>query len=125
MLRSFNNAKPVFAMSGKENNIAYRTFDLPHGYLKEDREAMLGWFDMHLKGIGTGAPEKESPFDLLTEKELMVFPVGERDPKVLTTVEYTKRRGNELRTIYLSTKTFNNDKKKQELREYLKDKRKI
>lgn len=59
MLRSYNNAKPVFKMLGVENNINYEVFDLSHGYMAEDREAMLGWFDLHLKGIGTGALKKK------------------------------------------------------------------
>lgn len=120
MMRSFNNARPVFTMIGKEDNIACGIFDLPHGYLKEDREAMLGWFEMHLKGIGTGAPKKESPFDLLTEKELMVFPAGKRDVRVLTTVEYSRIRGNELRTGYLNKKVFNTDIKRKELCDILR-----
>lgn len=120
MLRSYNNARPVFKMIGAENNITCQLFDLPHGYLKEDREAMLGWFEMHLKGTGTGAPKSEAPFNLLTEKELMVFPVGKRDPRVLTTVEYAKKRGNELRNIFLNTKVFNTDQKRKELCEILR-----
>ena len=58
MLRSYNNAKPVFKMLGAENNIAYDTFDLTHGYWPEDRETMLGWFNLHLKGIGTRSSGK-------------------------------------------------------------------
>ena len=49
MLRSYKNAKPVFKMLGVENNIAYDTFNLTHGYWPEDREVMLGWFNLHLK----------------------------------------------------------------------------
>ena len=120
MMRSFNNARPVFTMLGEEENISCRLFDLPHGYLKEDREAMLGWFEMHLKGTGTGASKKEAPFNLLTEKELMVFPIGKRDPRVLTTVEYSKRRGSELRTVFLNTKAFNTENKKMELRDIIR-----
>ena len=52
MLRSYKNAKPVFKMLGAENNIAYDTFNLTHGYWPEDREAMLGWFNLHLKRNG-------------------------------------------------------------------------
>ena len=74
MVRSYNNAKPVFKMLGVENNITYQLFDLPHGYMAEDREALLGWFDLHLKGIGTGVPKKEIPFMQLPEERLMVFP---------------------------------------------------
>lgn len=120
MLRSFNNAMPVFAMQGKAKNIAYRTFDLQHGFLKEDREAMLGWFDMHLRGKGDGSSKKEKEFRLLTEKELMVFPAGKRDPRVMSTIEYSAKKGNELRTAYLNTKTFNTGQKKKELKDILR-----
>lgn len=58
MMRSYENAKPIFKLYEVENNISYQLFDLTHGYLAEDRQAMLGWFDLHLKGIGTGVPKK-------------------------------------------------------------------
>ena len=103
MLRSFRNAKPVFEMMGAGKNIDYRVFDLPHGFLTDDREAMLGWLDLHLKNTGTGAPRKELPFVLLTEDELMVYPRGKRDPDVMTTAEYCKKIGNELRSDFLRT----------------------
>ena len=62
MIRSYHNAKPVFDFYGAEKNISFQIFDLTHGYFPEDREAMLGWFDLHLKGIGDGSPrEKETP----------------------------------------------------------------
>jgi len=120
MLRSYNNAKPVFKMFGAENNISYRLFDLTHGYWAEDREAMLGWFDLHLKGTGIGAPKKEIPFEQLPEEKLMVFPVGKRDANVVSTDEYCRRRGNELRTVFLSAKSFNIDQKKKELKDILR-----
>lgn len=120
MLRSYHNAKPVFKMLGKENNISYREYDLPHGFLPEDREAMLGWFDLHLKNRGTGEAKKEIPFELLTEEELMVYPEGERDPDIITTVEYCKMKGLDLRKKYLNSKSFDIDQKKKELLEILR-----
>ena len=120
MVRSYNNARPVFKMYGAENNITYQVFDLPHGYMAEDREALLGWFDLHLKGIGTGDPKKEIPFETLPEEDLMVFSEGKRDDIILSTVEYCKRRGNELRTVLLNTKSFNAELKKNELRDILR-----
>jgi hypothetical protein len=116
MLRSYNNAKKIFKLRGEEDNISYRIFDYPHyGYPEEGRWTMLGWFDFHLKGIGTGAPKKEIPFNQLTEEKLMVFPKGQRDANVLSTAEYCRRRGNELRTVFINTQSFNTDKKKKEL----------
>ena len=102
MLRSYNNAKPVFEMLGAGNNIAYQTFDLTHGYWPEDRETMLGWFNLHLKEIGDGAPVKEIPFKTLPIEQLMVYAKGKRDPQVITTEAYCKQKGNELRTCFFT-----------------------
>jgi hypothetical protein len=115
MMRTYTNAKQVFDMMGKKDNISYRVFDLTHGYMPEDREAMLGWFDFHLKGTGNGQPKKEALFEQVDEEKLMVFSKGQRDPKVITTEEYCRKRGDEIRTSYLNTKSFNIDRKKKEL----------
>ncbi|HRE52763.1 MAG TPA: acetylxylan esterase [Flavitalea sp.] len=120
MLRSYNNALPVFRMLGVEKNIDYKLFDLPHGYVAEDREAMLGWFDLHLKGVGDGSPKKEAPFEILHEGELMIFPVGKRDPRVITTEIYCKRRGQELREAMLNAKAVNAAQKRKSLLEALR-----
>ena len=113
MIRTYTNAKPVFKMYGAENNIKYQLFDLQHGYLAEDREAMLGWFDLHLKKIGSGSSKKEIPFEVLPEEKLMVFPVGKRDANVVGTAEYCKQRGTELRTAFLNTNSFDADLKRK------------
>jgi Acetyl xylan esterase (AXE1) len=120
MLRTYRNARPVFKMKGNENNIAYRLFDLPHGYMAEDRSAMLGWFDLHLKGKGTGEPKKEIPFEQLPERKLLVYPDGERDPDIVTTEEYCRIRGKELRSNYLNTGSFDVELKRRELRAILR-----
>lgn len=120
MLRSDNNARSVFKMQGVENNISYKVFDLTHGYMAEDREAMLGWFDLHLKGTGTGTPKKEVQYEQLPEEKLMVFPRGQRDANVISTDEYCRRRGNELRTIFLQSKYFNGELKRNELKDILR-----
>jgi hypothetical protein len=115
MMRTYANARKVFDLTGRSDHIAYRTFDLTHGYMKEDREAMLGWFDYHLKGFGNGQPREELPFKQLAEEKLMVFPKGKRDESVMTTDVYCIKRGNELRAGYLSTKTFDLQEKRKEL----------
>jgi hypothetical protein len=115
MLRTYNNALKVFKMMGKEENISYRIFDLTHGYMAQDREAMLGWFDLQLKGTGDGQPKKEIPFEQLPEEKLMVFSKGHRDANVISTDEYCRERGNVLRSDFLSSKSFDEEKKKHEL----------
>ncbi|MEP6594406.1 MAG: hypothetical protein ABJA71_00605, partial [Ginsengibacter sp.] len=86
----------------------------------EDREAMLGWFNLHLKGMGAGTPVKEIPFNILPNEQLMVYPKGKRDAEVLSTAEFCKQRGNELRTLFLHTKSFNAKVKRNELKNILK-----
>ena len=125
MLRSYNNARQAFITAGKESSISYRVFDLTHGYWTEDREAMLGWFDLQLKGKGDGTPRKELPFEQLPEEQCLVFPVGERDANVVTTDDYCRTRGNELRSIYLSTESFNTVSKQQELKAILRIDKKL
>ena len=107
-------------MLGAENNISYQLFDKTHGYWPEDREAMLGWFNLHLKGIGNGMAVKEIPFKTLPDQQLMVYAKGQRDPKVETIAEYCKRKGKELRNNLLSAKTINTELRKKELRSILR-----
>jgi len=120
MLRSYNEAKPVFELLGAGNNIAYQTFDLTHGYWPEDRETMLGWFNLYLKGIGNGNPVKEISFNTLPIEQLMVYAKGKRDAHVVTTEEYCKQRGSELRTVFLHTNSFDTTAKRNELRKILR-----
>jgi hypothetical protein len=120
MQRSYTNAKPIFNLYGVPNNIGYQLFDLPHGYWAEDREAMLGWLDLHLKGVGSGEPKKEVEFSILPKEQLMTFMDGERDANVESTETFCKRVGNELRTSFLNTKIFNVENKRNELRNVLR-----
>jgi len=119
MIRSFKNARPIFEMYGAGNKISYQVFDLTHGYFPEDRQAMLGWFDLHLKGIGNGTPGKEIPFELLPKERLMVFPKGERDTQVVGTESYCKLKGKELKDDFLGSMVFDVERKRDGLREIL------
>jgi cephalosporin-C deacetylase-like acetyl esterase len=120
MLRSYKNASPVFKMLGVEKNISYQLFDRPHGYWPEDRSALLGWFNLHLKGIGDGTPAKESPFKILLDTQLMVYSKGKRDSKVASIAEYCERKGIELRNNLLSARAINAESKKKELKSILR-----
>ena len=120
MLRSVNNARPAFEMLGVKDNIGFRIFDLEHDYAKEDREAMLGWFDLHLKGIGNGDAVREGQYKTLPYEQIMAYPTGKRDPKVNTMEEFLRQSGGELRKSYLGTKSFDLNQKKNELRSILR-----
>ncbi len=125
MLRTYENASRVFNLTGKSKDISYRTFDLPHGYMKEDREAMIGWFDLHLRGTGDGSPRKEAPFTQLPEDKLLVFKAGERDSGIMTTEKYCRREGEGLRNKYLAVKSFNTIQKETELKSILRIDKKL
>jgi hypothetical protein len=120
MLRSYSNAKKAFIAEGVGNNISFRIFDLPHGYMTEDREAMLGWFNLHLKNEGNGEPVKEKPFTQLPEEKLMVFTKGQRDKNVVTTDQYCIKRGSELKERFMNSGTINAENKKSELKKILR-----
>nr|MBI1232352.1 prolyl oligopeptidase family serine peptidase [Cytophagales bacterium] len=119
MRRSFHNVQPVFKLHGVEKNVAYAVFDLTHGYWKEDREAMLGWFDLHLKGVGTGESRAEKPFNLLPMEDLLVFPIGKRSPLILPIEEYSRRQGSLLRKQFLDKKSFSIESLRKDLKEVL------
>ncbi len=104
MLRSYTEARKVFQSYSADEKLAYQIFNLPHGYWPEIREAMLGWFDLHLKGVGHGSPRTEKPFSCLPEKELMVFEKGKRDEKVISIAGYCRKKGGELRKKLLNRK---------------------
>jgi hypothetical protein len=120
MLRSYNNAMPVFQLYNAEENFKHLIFDGPHSYPPETREAMLDLFNIHLKGTDKGSPGLISRNDRLDEEKIINFPAGDRHKSVITTAEYCKIRGNELRNSYLSHKSFKVSEKKKKLREVLK-----
>ncbi|MGV3687111.1 MAG: dienelactone hydrolase family protein [Daejeonella sp.] len=115
MLRSYENAKDVFAMLGAGHKISNRVFDLTHGYHTEDRKAMLGWFDLQLKGTGTGEAKEEQAFELIPEEKLMTFTKGQRDHGVMTTAAYCRLRGADLRSAYIGKDAFDAGLKRNEL----------
>ena len=80
MLRTYNNALPIFKMLNSEKNLSYAVLDTTHGYWPKNREIMLGWFNLHLKGIGNGDPKKGIPFETLPMEKLMVFQKGQKMP---------------------------------------------
>ena len=111
MIRSYTNAKPVFDLYHESDHIQYQLFNTPHGYWPEIRQAMLGWFDLQLKGEGDGGFKEEKPFTLLPADELMVFPKGKRDPLVVSTAVYCRRKGEKLTEALYQQEHINKEQK--------------
>ena len=106
MLRSYRSARRVFQTLGADDALAYQVFDAPHGYWPEMQEAMLGWFDRHLKNSGAGAPRPFIRGATLPERELMVFPPGKRDRRVQGIEAYCVARGKELCAAFQARRRF-------------------
>lgn len=120
MLRSYQGAQIIYDYYNAKDKITYEVFDTPHGYFPVMRESLLGWFDLHLKNKGDGKPKKEKPFDVLPEKDLMVFEEGERPSEVVTTADFCYNQGLKLKEEILTTKRINVEDKKNGLRKILK-----
>ena len=91
--RSTDEAKRIFRAYGVPQNIRQVTLEEPHAFSPQGMRAMLGWFDLHLKGIGDGEPVKELPeFSTLTREEMMVFEKGKRPAKVASLPAYVAQK---------------------------------
>jgi hypothetical protein len=119
MLRSYKEARKVFQAYGADTKLSYQVYNSPHGYWPEVRETMLGWFDLHLKGIGTGAPRMEVPFETLPEEKLMVFDKEQRPEEVISIAEYCRWRGEELKAE-TEVARIDKESKKSGLRDILR-----
>jgi len=119
MFRSYHPLSNVYENLGVKDKLSYQIFDTGHGYWPEMREAMLGWFDLQLKGKGQGFAKREAEFKFLSIESLATYPKGEREIEVLTTVGYNHKRGKELRSLMLNDRYFDKKAKKDELEKLL------
>lgn len=116
MLRSYAGAERVYDWMNASDKLSYQLFNTGHGYWPEMQEAMLGWFELHLKGKGTGAPKKAVPVTLLPPEKLMTFAVGKRrDTLVAGTAAYCRQQG-----ILLRSRMKMDDGKKGSLKKLLR-----
>ncbi len=120
MLKSFNNAMPVFQLYNAGHKFSNLIFDGPHSYPPETREAMLDLFNQYLKGNPGALIAGISRDVSLPEEKLMNFPAGQRDKSVISTAEYCRKKGGELRAALMNTKSFDKEQKIRELRDILR-----
>jgi hypothetical protein len=120
MLRSYAESRKIFQLYKADDKLSYQIFNLPHGFWPEIREAMLGWFDLHLKGIGNGCPRAEIPFESLPEEELMVFKKGKRPVGVCSIADYCSNKDSELNEKFNSSGEIDTESGREELRKILR-----
>ncbi|MET3880774.1 acetylxylan esterase [Chitinophaga sp. OAE865] len=119
MLRSYKQAALVYEALHASDKLSYQLFNTVHGYWPEIRETMIGWMDLQLKHIGTGAPKKEPVFSLLPPAQLLTFPNGGRDSSVTTTASWCSREGQLLHERLLNEK-IDGEAKRKALRQLLR-----
>lgn len=73
--------KELWALYGAANKVSSKVFDGPHDYNKLMREAAVGFFDLHLRGVGDGSP--------VPEPAIVPEPAG--SPELACFVEAPKR----------------------------------
>ena len=95
--RSCTEAQKVFTALGVPEKLSARGFNGPHSYPADLQGAMIGFFDLYLKGKGHGLPVLPPEAEILAHESVMLYPKGKRDPLVCSIPEYLARRGNELR----------------------------
>lgn len=94
--RTIDEAKRIFRAYGVPENLRLTVLEEPHAFSPNAQRAMLGWFECHLKGKGSGEPVEQLPdYTTLPEEELMVYPKGKRPESVVSLPAYLERREKE------------------------------
>ena len=92
MLNTFNEARKVFQAYGADDNLANQVFAGGHGYWPENLESAIGFFDLHLKGIGHGNARKVPDYIPLPEEDLMVYEAGKKPEKLKSLRQWTSSK---------------------------------
>ncbi len=110
--RTVDEAKRVYRAYGVPEKIRQVVMEEPHAFSPDVQRAMLGWFECHLKGIGTGEPVVELPkYDTLPEEDLMVYAIGSRPADVVSLPEYSAK----LESYWKEHAVFSREKLRQVL----------
>ncbi len=120
MLRSYNAAKQIYSKLGVPENIAHRIFNHGHTYNRPTREAMLGWFALHLKGTGVGNDITEPCVSYFDREKLMMFSKGKRPAEVIPIATYVRKKGAELLAGHRKQSAVCRKQKTAELKKVLK-----
>ena len=89
MLNTFNEARKVFQAYDVDGNLANNVFAGGHCFWPEITETMVGFFDLHLKGIGHGNARKTFDYIPLPEEDLMVYEAGKKPEKLKSMRKWT------------------------------------
>ncbi|MBR2344641.1 MAG: acetylxylan esterase [Lentisphaeria bacterium] len=121
MLKTYHLVEEAYWKLNAKENLRYTISNRVHGMMDEQREALLGWFDLHLKGIGHGNPRREPENELGSLSELSVFAKPEDRPaEVRPTDVHCRIVGDELHRKMIETPNFDPAVKQRELAKVLR-----
>ena len=121
MLKTYHQVEKLYWKLGAPERIAYTIADRVHGMQDRMRDAVLGWFACYLKGEGAGYPIQAPPQEMLPNEQLTVFSNAEERPALVRTIDvHCRLMGDELRSKYLATPSFNAVQKRAELKKTLR-----
>lgn len=68
-LLTHKKVQKEWALFGKESDTLVQVFAGPHDYNQPMREAMVGFFDKYLKGVGDGSPVPQPPIEVFDPED--------------------------------------------------------
>ena len=121
MLKTFEQVKKVYWMLGRADAIDCTIAAHVHGMFPRQIEAVLGWFDCHLKKDGQGRSRPIPPTEMLSFDELAMFPSADKRPKTVRTIaDHCIYMGKLLRERMLAEPCFELKQKQEELKKNLR-----
>ena len=91
--RSVDEARRIYRALGVPHKIKQVVNEEMHAFSPQGMRAMIGWFDLHLKGKGNGEPVENIPsFSTLPAEKMMVFAKGTRPKEVISLPEYVAQK---------------------------------
>lgn len=94
--RSLAALRPLYALSGRPENLRHAVFESGHDYNRAMREAAYGWFARHLRGEGDGSPIAEPEVTPEDPEALRCFPGDSRPGDFATVPRFAAARGREV-----------------------------
>jgi pimeloyl-ACP methyl ester carboxylesterase len=98
--KSLDRAKAIYKLYDSENKATHPTFEEPHGYHQDMREAMYGWMTRWLKDEGDGKPIPEPEHQIEAVEDLACFTEGQRPKSFVFPTTFAAREAKRLLTVF-------------------------
>ncbi len=92
--KSIAGARRVFELYNRTDAIRHVAIESGHAYNKPMREAMYGWMNRHLKGVGDGSPIPEPELTPEDREAVRVWPKDSRPGTHISLPRYARQLAN-------------------------------